>query len=56
MKWQEIPEGTVEEVIVPTEVHSFNEAAGSGAQSGMQAGRQVFDTGKIVSGWPRFKL
>lgn len=41
LKWQTIPEGAVEETIVPT------------AMAVQEAGRQVFDAGKIVSGWPR---
>ncbi|WP_408636411.1 family 78 glycoside hydrolase catalytic domain [Paenibacillus baekrokdamisoli] len=40
MKWQEIPEGAIEELIIPLEVGGDSYA-------------QVFDAGKIVSGWPR---
>ncbi|MDF2649790.1 MAG: alpha-L-rhamnosidase [Paenibacillus sp.] len=46
MKWQEIPEGAIEDVIVPQEI----------TPPGTRTGRQVFDTGKIVSGWPRIRL
>ncbi|MEF3305037.1 family 78 glycoside hydrolase catalytic domain [Paenibacillus sp. GYB003] len=46
MKWQEIPEGAIEKAIVPHEV----------TPPGTPAGTQVFDTGKIVSGWPRIRL
>ncbi|UKS27956.1 glycoside hydrolase family 78 protein [Paenibacillus sp. HWE-109] len=44
LKLQRVPEGAVEEIIVPTAV-------------GLQKnGLQVFDTGKIVSGWPTIHL
>ncbi|WJH35990.1 glycoside hydrolase family 78 protein [Paenibacillus sp. CC-CFT747] len=46
MQWQEIPEGTVEEILTPREV----------TPPGTPVGRQVFDTGLIVSGWPRIRL
>ena len=44
LKPQMIPEGAVEEVIIPKLC---------GVQ---QLGTQVFDAGKIVTGWPRLKL
>ncbi|PYI53163.1 alpha-L-rhamnosidase [Paenibacillus flagellatus] len=46
MKWQDIPEGAAEETIVPRDI----------TPPGTPAGTQVFDTGKIVSGWPRIRL
>jgi Alpha-L-rhamnosidase N-terminal domain./Bacterial alpha-L-rhamnosidase. len=44
LKPQEIPEGGIYEIIVPKAV---------GIQ---KCGLQVLDAGKIISGWPRFKL
>lgn len=44
MRWQTIPEGAVEETIVPAPMPM------------QEVGRQVFDTGKIISGWPRLTL
>ncbi|RAV18989.1 alpha-L-rhamnosidase [Paenibacillus contaminans] len=44
MKWQTIPEGAVEETIVPV------------AMPVQEIGRQVFDAGKIVSGWVRLAV
>ncbi|MNH93068.1 Bacterial alpha-L-rhamnosidase [compost metagenome] len=49
MKWQKIPEGAVEEVIDPVVVYADSEDRESGR-------RQVFDTGKIVSGWPKLAI
>ncbi|UVI27502.1 alpha-L-rhamnosidase [Paenibacillus spongiae] len=50
MKWQQIPEGAVEEVIVPLRI----ETVPSLMEDGLPV--HVFDTGKIVSGWPSFSL
>jgi alpha-L-rhamnosidase len=44
MKLQQIPEGVIEEIIVPRPV---------GVQ---MPGLQVFDAGKIISGWPLLEL
>ncbi|WP_409345575.1 family 78 glycoside hydrolase catalytic domain [Paenibacillus sp. MBLB4367] len=44
VRWQTIPEGAVEETIVPMPMPV------------QEIGRQVFDTGKIVSGWPRLTV
>lgn len=44
MKWQSIPEGAAEETIVPVPMPV------------QEIGRQVFDAGKIVSGWPRLTI
>ncbi|WP_238403357.1 family 78 glycoside hydrolase catalytic domain [Paenibacillus mesophilus] len=52
MVWQEIPEGAVEELIVPVETYRGTELQ----ESGSQTFRQVFDAGKIVSGWPKARL
>lgn len=55
MKWQEIPEGAIEEIIVPTRIPVQNpDAAAVPSEAEIQ--RQVFDAGKIVSGWPRLTL
>ncbi|CAI6087645.1 alpha-L-rhamnosidase [Cohnella sp. JJ-181] len=48
MVWQTIPEGAVEELIAPAHVPEAPDAP--------FAARQVFDAGKIVSGWPRIVL
>ncbi|MCC3371551.1 alpha-L-rhamnosidase [Cohnella sp. REN36] len=58
MRWQTIPEGAIEEEIVPIAVSSREEArvAGPGEPPGRAASWQVFDAGKIVSGWPRISL
>lgn len=44
LKPQEIPEGKIHEVIIPSVV---------GVQ---ETGIQVFDAGKIISGWPRLEI
>ncbi|WP_409345850.1 family 78 glycoside hydrolase catalytic domain [Paenibacillus sp. MBLB4367] len=49
MKWQEIQEGGIEEEIAPILV-------GEVASEPEDEKRQVFDAGKIVSGWPRITL
>ncbi|HZG74760.1 MAG TPA: family 78 glycoside hydrolase catalytic domain [Paenibacillus sp.] len=43
MQWQSVPEGGVDEAIVPRKLSDGEDA-------------QVFDVGKIVSGWPAFRL
>ncbi|TNJ62101.1 alpha-L-rhamnosidase [Paenibacillus hemerocallicola] len=57
MVGQELPEGEIEELIVPAELYC--DAVSGEAQkpgSERQTVRQVFDAGKIVSGWPRLRL
>lgn len=49
MQWQRIAEGAVDESIVPTLLQRVEGEDGEGL-------RQVFDAGKIVSGWPRLAL
>ncbi|GAA3408508.1 family 78 glycoside hydrolase catalytic domain [Paenibacillus hodogayensis] len=44
MKWQAVPEGNVDEIIVPV------------PKDVQEIGCQVFDAGKIVSGWPRLTV
>lgn len=65
---QRIPEGRVEQEIVPAEVTqegvSFEiesmedrpDFGSAGARPGIDSAVQVFDAGCIVSGWPRLKL
>ncbi|MFD0710716.1 family 78 glycoside hydrolase catalytic domain [Paenibacillus sp. GCM10027626] len=50
MCWQPIPEGAVEEDITPIELKVPAASVAEGEYV------QVFDTGKIVSGWPRLTL
>lgn len=57
MVGQELPEGEIEELIVPAELYCetvSGEAQKPGSEH--QTVRQVFDAGKIVSGWPRLRL
>ncbi|SFB39191.1 alpha-L-rhamnosidase [Cohnella sp. OV330] len=60
MVWQTIPEGAVEELIAPAHVPETD--GGDTAVNRPEAPaapfavRQVFDAGKIVSGWPRIVL
>ncbi|MFD2332868.1 family 78 glycoside hydrolase catalytic domain [Cohnella sp. GCM10020058] len=49
MKWQELQEGGIEEEIAPV-------LAGEVSSRSEDETKQVFDVGKIVSGWPRITL
>ncbi|MEF3309988.1 family 78 glycoside hydrolase catalytic domain [Paenibacillus sp. GYB004] len=57
MVGQEIPEGEIEELIVPAELYGET-VSGEAQKTGSEhrTVRQVFDAGKIVSGWPRLRL
>ena len=50
MKWQQIPEGAIEEEIVPLRVPSTLLPLEDDLPV------HVFDAGKIISGWPSFSL
>ncbi|MCQ6562116.1 alpha-L-rhamnosidase [Paenibacillus mendelii] len=50
MKWQQIPEGALEEEIVPQRVSTTLPLKEDDLPV------HVFDTGKIISGWPSFSL
>ncbi|MBP1996074.1 family 78 glycoside hydrolase catalytic domain [Paenibacillus eucommiae] len=56
MKWQTIPEGTVNETIAPVYLHSFKDSPEDLGRGEERVLRQVFDTGRIVSGWPSITL
>jgi len=51
MRWQPIPEGAVEQDITPIEL-----ARPARTDEAADEYVQVFDTGKIISGWPKFTL
>ncbi|MFB9750119.1 family 78 glycoside hydrolase catalytic domain [Paenibacillus hodogayensis] len=57
MVGQQLPEGEIEELIVPVEL-CCETVSGEADKpdSEQRTVRQVFDAGKIVSGWPRLRL
>lgn len=56
MKRQEIQEGIVSQYITPVEITPTEIRAPGDSSEKELAGRQVFDTGTIVSGWVRLRL